>query len=149
MVAKNNDKIAAPATPTGEWGGETLETLGGMEAVEKPNLIGVPFVITGYKFTHNPTRNIGYAWVEFETTPNGERKYFYDSSATGVRFDIETIHFAKHPELAGELKLEEWYDLRLLVPRGLRESEFDTKDERGAKIRGRAFYLTKVATGRQ
>lgn len=145
MVAKNN-KTADALTAT--WGDESVETLGGMEVVDKATLREVPFLITGYKFTYNETRKISYAWCEFETTPGGEKKSFNDSSASGVRFEIEEIHNAKHPELKGEIKLEEWYDLRLLCPQGLREFEFDTTDNRGNKVRGRAFYLTRVNTGR-
>ena len=146
MVA--NSKNDAPSVPAavGEWGGEQIETLAGMEVVDKPNLQGVTHLITGYKFTYNTAKRISYVWCEFETSPGGERKNYNDSSATGVRFQMEEFHNAKNP--GKPFELDTWYDTRLLVPQGLRESEFDTKDERGNKVRGRAFYLTLTHTGR-
>jgi len=145
MVAANNKKTDI-TTPVGEWGGEQIETLGGMEVVDKPILAGVTHLITGYKFTYNATRKISYVWCEFESSPGGAKKVYNDSSSQGVRFQMEEFHAAKHN---GEsFELDTWYDTRLLVPQGLRESEFDTTDNRGAKVRGRAWYLTLVNTGR-
>ena len=119
----------------------------GMEVVDKPNLLGVTHVITGYKFTYNESRKISYVWCEFETSPGGERKNYNDSSATGVRFQMENFHEAKNG--GKPFELDKWYDTRLLVPQGLRESEFDTKDfATGRPVKGRAFYLTLTHTGR-
>lgn len=144
MVATN--KKTDITAPVGEWGGEQIETLGGMEVVDKPMLAGVTHVITGYKFTYNETRKISYVWCEFESSPGGDRKVYNDSSSTGVRFQMETFHESKHP--GKPFDLDTWYDTKLLVPQGLRENEFDTTDNRGQKVRGRAFYLTLVNTGR-
>jgi hypothetical protein len=148
MVATNNKKTNDTlAAPTAEWGGEQIETLGGMEVVDKPILLGVTHLITGYKFTFNPTKQISYVWCEFETTPGGPKKTYNDSSAQGVRFQMEEFHEAKHPGEAFET--DKWYDTRLLVPQGLRYSEFPAKDSRGKDVIGRAFYLTLQNTGRQ
>jgi len=141
MVAnsKVQDKTPAPAT----W--DDAETLTGMDVEEKANLIAVPHLITGYKFTYNEKRRISYVWCEYELTPGGERKVYTDASATGVRFKMEELHDAKHP---GEpFELDKWYDIRLLVPRGLRRSEFDAKDDRGRDVKGQAFYLTTPGNG--
>jgi hypothetical protein len=146
MVANSKKTTDETTQPVGEWGGEQIETLGGMQVVEKSTLLGVTHLITGYKFTYNERRKISYVWCEFETSPGGEKKTYNDASATGVRFQMEQFHDAKHP---GEnFLLGEWYDTRLLVPQGLRDFEFETKDERDRPVRGRAFYLTQTNTGR-
>lgn len=137
MVANSK---TAPLT----W--DDADALAGLEVEDKPNLVGVPHLITGYKFTHNAKRNISYVYCEFETTPGGERKNYNDSSATGVRFQMEEFHDSKNS--GKPFELEKWYDTRLLVPKGLRRSEFDMKDERGRDIKGFAFYLTKTGNGR-
>jgi len=154
MVATNNkrsavqDSVTDPtAVPTDEWGGEQVETLGGMEVVEKSTLLGVTHKITGYKFTYNENRQISYVYCEFETSPGGPRKFYNDSSSTGVRFQMEEFHTAKHP--GEKFELETWYDTALLVRDGLRISEFPAKDNRGKDVTGRAFYLTLQNTGRQ
>jgi hypothetical protein len=126
---------------------DDAETLTGLDVEDKPNLVGVPHLITGYKFTYNEGRKISYVWCEYELTPGGERKNYNDSSATGVRFAMEEFHNAKNP--GKPFELETWYDTRLLVPKGLRRSEFDTKDERGRDVKGFAFYLTRNADGKR
>jgi hypothetical protein len=148
MVATNNKKTTTDLTdPTAAWGDELVETLGGMEVVDKPVLLGVTHKITGYKFTYNETRQISYVWCEFETTPGGDKKVYNDSSAQGIRFQMEEFHEKKHP---GEpFELDKWYDTALLAPQGLRYSEFPAKDNRGKDVTGRAFYLTLQNTGRQ
>jgi len=124
-------------TETTAWGKDAAEVLAGVDLVQKAEMIGVPFLITGFKFTHNPASNIGYVYVEFETSPGGERRMFNDSS-TGVRQQMEEFAGAK----GLKIELEKWYDVRVLCPKGLRVSEYDTKDERGRDTKGRTYYLT-------
>jgi hypothetical protein len=128
-------------TPAATWGGEAVETLAGLNLIEKPNLKGIPFCITGYKFTYNESRKISYVYVEFETTPGGDRQMFNDSSANGVRLEVEEFHNAKNP--GKPFELDRWYDTKFLCPQGLRDSEYDTTDERGRPVKGRSFYLTR------
>lgn len=122
---------------TSVWGNEPVEVLAGVDLVQKAEMVGVPFKVTGFKFTHNPASNIGYVYVEFEITPGGERRMFNDSS-TGVRQQMEEFAGAK----GLKIELEKWYDTAILAPKGLRVSEYDTKDERGRDTKGRTFYLT-------
>lgn len=136
MVATNNKTTATT------W--DDAETLTGLDVEDKPNLIGVPHLITGYKFTYNEARRISYVWCEYELTPGGERKVYNDSSATGVRFKMEELHLKKTGK---PFELDTWYDIRLLAPKGLRRSEFDAKDERGRDVKGQAFYLTTPGSG--
>jgi hypothetical protein len=135
MVANGKNTQTAPTT----WDG--AEGLAGLDLIEKPNLLGVPFLITGYKFTYNEARRISYVYVEFETTPGGERQMFNDSSANGVRLELEEFHAAKND--GKPFELDTWYDTRLLCPKGLRDSTYPAKDERGRDTTGRSFYLTK------
>lgn len=138
MVA-NSKQDTAPDLTT--W--DDAEALAGLNLVEKSTLLGTPFLITGYKFTYNESRKISYVYCEFELTPNGPRQMFNDSSANGVRLDMEEYHNAKHEGDFPRFVLDQWYDTRLLAPQGLRVSEFPAKDERGRDVQGRAFYLTK------
>ncbi|HEY2087436.1 MAG TPA: hypothetical protein VGH54_15650 [Mycobacterium sp.] len=135
MVA-NSKTTPNPTT----W--DDAEGLAGLDLVEKPTLLKTPFLITGYKFTYNDSRKISYVYVEFETTPGGDRQMFNDSSANGVRLEMEEFHNAKND--GKPFELDTWYDTRLLVPGGLRVSVFPAKDERGRDVEGRAFYLTKT-----
>jgi hypothetical protein len=141
MVA--NSKTTPTPSTEATWGNDTVETLAGLNLIEKPNLKGVPFLITGYKFTYNESRKISYVYVEFETKPGGEREMFNDSSANGVRLEVEEFHNAKNP--GKPFELDRWYDTRILCPGGLRDSEYDVPggDERGRPARGRSFYLTR------
>lgn len=124
------------------WGSDPAEVLTGVDLVQKAEMVGTPFLITGVKFTHNPSSNIGYVYVEFELSPGGERRMFNDSS-TGVRQQLEEFAGAKGWAGAkGTIELEKWYDTRVLCPKGLRVSEYDTKDERGRDTKGRTYYLT-------
>jgi hypothetical protein len=134
MVANSKNTQTGPT-----W--DDAEALAGLNLVEKPTLLGTPFLITGYKFTYNESRRISYVYVEFETTPGGEKQMFNDSSANGVRLEVEEFHKAKND--GKPFDLDVWYDTRLLCPGGLRDSEYPTKDERGRDVTGRSFYLTK------
>jgi len=137
-MSTNTTKTApAKVTETSAWGNETADVLAGVNLVQKAEMEGVPFLITGFKFTHNSNSNIGYVYVEFETTPGGERRMFNDSS-TGVRQQMEEFAGSK----GIKIELEKWYDTRVLCPQGLRVSEYDTKDERGRDTKGRTYYLT-------
>jgi hypothetical protein len=133
MVTKNT---ATDKTPI-EWGTESAEVLAGVELVNKAELVGIPFRMTGFKFTHNPNSNIGYVYVEFEREPGGERNTFIDSS-TGVRAQVEEYFAGK----GTKIELEHWYDVSIVAPKGVRVSEYDTEDERGRPVKGRTFYLT-------
>ena len=137
-----NKTDTVTTTQTTAWGSDAAEVLAGVDLVQKAEMVNVPFLITGVKFTHNPNSNIGYVFVEFETSPGGERRMFNDSS-TGVRQQLEEFAGVKGWAGAkGTIELDKWYDTRVLCPKGLRVSEYDTKDERGRDTRGRTFYLT-------
>lgn len=139
-MTTTNTKSKTETSTTGvttKWGNQDAEVLAGADLVNKAELEGVPFRMTGFKFTHNDKSGIGYVYIEFETEPNGDRKQFNDAS-TGVRQQMEAYCDARQLKPA----LEEWVDVSIVAPRGLRVSEYDTTDERGKPTRGRTFYLT-------
>lgn len=151
MVTKanttNTNTTTNPTTnPTTDWGTESAELLAGADLINKAELLNVPFRMTGFKFTQSVNKKtgqvIGYVWIEFETAPGGDRKCFNDAS-TGIRAQMEAYCNAR--EL--EPDLEQWVDVSIVCPKGLRDSEYDTTDERGRPVRGRTFYLT-TAGGR-
>lgn len=137
MVTKNTTKANGEMTEM--WGEEPAEVLVGADLVNKAEMLDIPFRVTGFKFTHNDKAGIGYVYVEFETEPGGVRKQFNDAS-TGVRQQIEAYCDMKgfKPEL------EQWIDVSIKIPRGLRVSEYDVPggDERGRPAKARTFYLT-------
>lgn len=140
MVTKKT--TPTPADKPIMWGNQQAEALDAADLVDKAELLGREFAITRYKFTHNPTANIGYAYLEAEFEPGGESFQFNDSS-TGVRQQIEAYHSAKYP--AEKWVLETWYPCLIVCPKGVRKSEYDTLDDRGKPARGKTYYLTGLA----
>lgn len=132
-------KATATALPTASWGDKEVQVIGGVDLMDKAELVGKPFMITAYKVTVNERAEnpISYVWLEFELEPNGTRYQFNDAS-TGVRQQMDAWFVAQDLKPA----LDEWYDAEILAPRGLRFSEYDTKDSRGKAVRGKTFYLT-------
>jgi hypothetical protein len=140
MVTKTKD-TALPATAPIEWGTETAEVMAGVELVNKAELEGVPFRMTGFKFTVSTNKTtkqqISYVYVEFEREPSGDR-YMFNDSSTGIRAQVEAYFTAK----GIEIELDKWYDVSIVAPKGVRASEYETEDERGRKVMGKTFYLS-------
>jgi hypothetical protein len=122
---------------TYDWGGEQSEVLAGADLVDKAELLGRPFRIRGFKFTHNEKQNIGYVYVEAEWEPDGERFQFNDAS-TGIRQQVEAYFDSK----GWKVELEKWVDVKIVAPKGLRKSEYDAFDGRGKPVRAKTYYLT-------
>lgn len=117
------------------WSNETA--LDGLELVAKQELVGVPFLITAVWFETSKT-GVEYVYLEAETV-NKEYVTFNDSS-TGVRAQV-----IEHLERIGKADVKDdgsVYPLRLVIPRGLRVSEFEVRDDRGRMKMAKTFYLT-------
>ncbi len=139
-MATPKPKPAIPET-TAAWGRQEAEVLAGADLVDKAELVGKTFAITGFMFTHNDKAGIAYAYLEGEFEPGGDRFQFNDAS-TGVRAQIEAFAAGKGLTPA----LDEWTDTLIVCPRGLRRSEYDAFDNRGKPVRAKTYYLTTSGT---
>lgn len=118
------------------------EVIEGVDLVDKAELLGMPFLITSVEFTEN-AQGVNFVYVSAENV-DGNRFQFNDSS-TGVRQQV--AH--KLTQLGRDAVIESGgqVDLRLIVPRGLRVSEYLVKDRGTGKSKmARTYYLTTVDT---
>ena len=121
-----------------EWVGQ--EQLDGFDLVDKSELEGEPFRIMSVWFTTND-RSVSYVYVEAEKV-DGEVITFNDSS-TGVRQQI--IDHLKNRGQDHVVDTGDVVPLSLVIPRGLRKSEFDTQVQEGNRVvtkKARTYYLT-------
>jgi hypothetical protein len=117
------------------WG--TAEELTGVDLLDKAELVGIPFCITAAWFTENQ-RGIEYVYVE-GMKEDGTVFTFNDSSS-GVKAQIENI--LKNRGIDAVPTEDAPYDFRLIIPKGLRKSEYEVKDERQRTKIAKTYYLT-------
>lgn len=133
-MAQATQKVTEPQIQTWEIEGEDL--------VDKATLVGVPFTITGLCFKKG-ARNVDYVWCDFETE-KGDRGTFSDSSSSGIKNQLHTLWLTKTGEDVDYTTEETWKDVRIIVSRGLRFSEYVPD---GRKEKARTYYL--AASGRR
>jgi hypothetical protein len=127
-------KSTKPAANDSVWGAD-VEELDGVAPINKAELLGIPFLLTGLWFETNKS-GIEYAWLEGRYQ-NGDTFLINDSS-TGIRAQMEQYLLIRGKTLEpGEIM-----DLKILVPKGLRVSEYDVTDERGRDKKAKTYYLT-------
>lgn len=119
---------------------EGFDTLEGFSPVDKAELVGVPFGITGVRLRENE-RKVAFYEVEIVTL-NGEQMGFQDSS-TGVRDQLAQYLADKKLKVGAE-----WTDIKLFVPNGLRVSSYEVHDEQGKAKQAKTYYLTLQARKR-
>lgn len=112
------------------------DILEGTDVTDKANLIEIPFLITGVKFSVNG-RDLSMCWAEAEYG-DGTKFTFVDSS-TGVHAQLSTYVTNK---LGKTPDLDVWNDVRLIAPRGLRVSNYQITDERNKTREASTYYLT-------
>jgi hypothetical protein len=120
-----------PVTP---WGRD-VEILDGVQIRDKAELVERPFLIETVWF-ETSTRAIEYVYCQAQFE-NGESFTFNDSSS-GVYRQIESYLASKghKPEIGQEVPV------RLVIPEGLRVSEYDVRDDRGRDKKAKTYYLT-------
>lgn len=121
---------------TTQWVDGTAATmLEGMDLVDKAELVGVKFRITGVKQTIG-ARDIAYVYVE------GEREdgtpFNFNDSSSGVREQLEGVL----KRMGKADVLDEWVDVSIVAPKGLRVSEYEVKDERNRARMSKTYYIT-------
>lgn len=126
-------------TPDAFAGFDVIE---GFDPIDKSQLVGKPFGITGVRFRKNE-RDIMFAEVE-TVDESGAQTAFQDAS-TGVRDQV--IKYLQGQGVS-DWNNGDWHDVKLFVPRGLRVSEFDWTDPSTGKSQpAKTYYLTTA--GRQ
>jgi hypothetical protein len=117
---------------------EEFDVLEGFDPIDKAELVGKPFGITGVRYRENE-RKVKFAELEI-VLPTGEKLGFQDSS-TGVAAQV-TQYLADKGYGA---QLGEWMDVKLFVPRGLRVSAYDVVDANGKTKQAKTYYLSLEA----
>lgn len=117
------------AIPTA-W--QDADILDGLDIEDKSKLIGIPFLITGCEFKLN-NDNVNICYIDGEYT-DGSGFTFTDSS-TGVR--VQIIAYLTERKLDAAVDNGTYQPFRLVVPNGLRVSEYD--NPRAAATAGRGF----------
>lgn len=112
-----------------------FDTIEGFNPIDKAELVGTPFGVTGVRFRENE-RKIAFAELEI-VTADGEVLGFQDSS-TGVRDQIRDYLNGKKTKAGAD----GWHDVKLFVPAGLRVSKYDVTDEHGRTKTAKTYYLT-------
>ena len=132
----------ATATKTPEAPAISTWEIEGQDIVDKASLVGVPLTITGLSFRKG-SRGVDYVYCEFEKD-GGDSGVFNDSSSTGIKAQILGLLLTKTGEDPEFTTDEKWMDVRILVPKGLRVSEYIPE---GRKEKARTYYL--AASGRR
>lgn len=138
--------MTQPGLPK-EW--QTSDQLDGYDFVDKAELVGEPFRITSVEFYPN-ANGVHFANVQAEYRTKIPFA-FNDSSTTGARAQL-LDYMVKHLGLTSTESPVDGtvYAISLVVPRGLRLSEFGvTKDGTPVALddsrtvrKGRTYYLT-------
>jgi len=123
------------------WQDEAM--LDGLDLTPKAELIGVPFRITGASFRTGGGNNAdgaGYVVCDIDAEFADGRTFTFNDSSTGVKAQI--VKYLSENGHGDKVDTGEYVEFSIVIPKGLRDSEFDTTDERGRPKKGRTFYLT-------
>jgi hypothetical protein len=129
------------------WGpAEDLTEFDSHNAVDKNDLIGVPFLIIGAQIERNDGKDYDVAWV-YALNIHGVEFEFSDTSRTGVCGQIQAILVEQGMSPTPN---EPYQALpkRIIIRQGLRASDFTTTNKKGAEVDGKTWYLTGRSTPR-
>ena len=119
------------------WGdADTIETLTGIDLIDKAELVNVPFLIEEVSFRTSAT-DVDTVWITAQNV-EGDLFQFTDSS-TGVRKQL--VKYFEDKNQAGAVDTDEPIPMRLAVPKGLRVSKYP-KMIRGKEQTVKTYYLT-------
>lgn len=111
--------------------------LEGYDILDKAELIGVEFVITGVWF-QTGARGVGYAYM------NGVKrdgsKFTFNDSSSGIKAQI-TEMISKLGKTV-DYESGEVHEVLIHIPRGVRLSEYEIKDVNNKDRKARTYYLT-------
>lgn len=109
----------------------------GFDILDKAELLGVEFVITGVWFVSG-ARNVGYVYM------NGVKrdgtKFTFNDASTGIKAQITEMM----TKLGKPTDSDTGNVLEVLIhiPRGVRVSEYEIKDVNNKDRKARTYYLT-------
>lgn len=127
-------KAVAEPRPVTQWGSD-VDILDGLDLLDKAELVDRPFLIESVWF-ETGQRAVEYVYVQGQFEDGTE--FTFNDSSSGVFKQIESYLAKKdHKPEIGQV-----VPLRLVIPRGLRFSEYEVKDERGRDKRAKTYYLT-------
>lgn len=119
---------------------QDVDFIGGADLLDKAELIGREFKITGVRFEKNKN-GVEYAYVEAETR-DGEEFDFNDSSSSGVKQQLVTYLESRGVTVDYNHK-DVVHEVNLLIPRGLRVSNYELIHMGKPKM-GKTYYLTSA-----
>lgn len=122
---------------TAAWGAD-VDFIEGADLVDKAELVGKAFLITGVRFEKN-ARGVEYAYIEAEFE-DGEEIDFNDSSTSGVKQQLITYLESRGQTV--DYATGEVHEVKIAVPRGLRVSTYEVQDMRGKTKTAKTYYLT-------
>lgn len=137
-TSKTNTPVQTtiPNLPTA-WDAEGVVQLDGFDIVDKKDLIGKPFLITGLEF--KPGAN-GVEYVYVDALDAAGAPFQFNDSSSGVRAQL--VRFVGDIGKADAVTSGELVSVRVAILGGLRVSEFEVKDERGRDKLAKTYYLT-------
>lgn len=127
---ENTDEPKA-VTP---WGSD-VDVLDGLNLKDKAELVGTAFLIESVWF-ETGARAVEYVYIQGQFADGSQ--FTFNDSSSGVYRQIESYLAGKTitPEIGQKVSM------RLVIPDGLRFSEYDVKDEKGRDKKAKTYYLT-------
>jgi hypothetical protein len=125
--------------------GQNADFIGGADLLDKAELIGREFLITGVRFQKN-SKGVEYVYVEGESR-DGEEFDFNDSSTSGVKQQITTYLESRGIKVSYD-RPDEIHEVNLMIPRGLRVSTYEVVSMGKPKM-AKTYYLTSAGRRRQ
>lgn len=118
-----------------DW--QDTEQLDGLEVVDKAQLLEVPFRITSLYFETNQ-RGVSFVYVDAEDADSNG--FTFNDSSSGVRQQL--VSYLIKSEQDSAVESGEVVKMNLVIPKGLRVSNFTVKDDHGRDKAARTYYLT-------
>jgi len=105
---------------------------------DKRQLVKVPFLILTWRFTEGDHGKFVSMTIVTREPGGVSRKLIVNDGSTGIRQQMETISEARLQQFEGDMNKAH---AGLLVPKGLRISEYDYVNDKGVKTPAATFYL--------
>lgn len=140
-TAKLTDKAAVNAAISAPFNFNELvkkaDVIEGYDILDKAELIGVEFVITGVWFVTG-ARNVQYVYM------NGVKRdgtqFTFNDSSTGIKAQV--VEMMNKLGKSTDPDTGEVHEVLIHIPRGVRLSEYEIKDVNNKDRKARTYYLT-------
>lgn len=134
MPTAKREEMKSEPRPVTPWG-SNVDILDGLDLLDKSELLDRPFLIESVWFEVGQ-RSVEYVYVQGQFEDGTE--FTFNDSSSGVYKQIESYLALKEtkPELGQVVPI------RLVIPSGLRVSEYEVRDDRGREKKAKTYYLT-------